>query len=234
MIVSKIGVGFDLDHTIAIDNKLERVAFLRLLEPLTNDGGTILGTMNDEIARIDELLARQRNGEFSIDEAVTRFVRERGVTSREGIYIERFRTMALAMVEEFVVPLPGAKATFERLRELGVAAAVLSNGWNPLQVLKARRAGFDGPVIASAEIGAQKPDPRAFAALIAVLGTQPERTWYVGDDPRADVAGARAAGLHAVWLDAEATPFPPGVPAPARVIVALNEVTEIVASSPVP
>ena len=94
-------------------------------------------------------------GTFSIDEAVRRFVRERGIAPDER-YAQRFRAMALDMVDELVVPLPGAKRMFETLRERRVRVAVLSNGWNPLQVRKARRAGFEGTVLASAQIGEQQ------------------------------------------------------------------------------
>jgi HAD superfamily hydrolase (TIGR01549 family) len=223
------GVGFDVDHTIAIDNKLERVAFLHLLELIGDERGSECGNLNDEIARIDELLVLQRGGEFSIDEAVCRFARAHGV-ARDEFYIERFRTTALQMVDEFVVPLPGAKRAFEALRGAGVRSAVLSNGWNPLQLRKARRAGFDGPVLASSQLGTQKPDARAFAALTAELGSPASLTWYVGDDPRCDVEGARAAGLRGVWLDAEGRAFPPDLAPPAFAVHALDEVPGLVLS----
>ena len=225
-----IGVGFDVDHTIAIDNKLERVAFLRLLEEIVNAGGCAIGTLDAEIVRIDDLLARQRAGAFSIDEAVCRFVRERGIAHDEERYAQRFRAMALDMVNELVIPLPGAKQMFAALRERRVRVAVLSNGWNPLQVRKARRAGFEGTVLASAQIGAQKPELRAFAALTAELETPAERTFYVGDDPRADVEGARTAGLRAVWMDAQGTAFPADLPPPAYTVEALAQVVNLVLS----
>ena len=66
-------LGFDIDHTLGIDNKLERVAFLRLLDAMCNDGAKSLGTLAQESARIDELLERQRSGVCSIDQAVERF-----------------------------------------------------------------------------------------------------------------------------------------------------------------
>ena len=208
------GVGFDLDHTLMIDNKLERVAFLRLLEFLLEIGGRALGSIFDEGNRIDALLAEQRSGAFSIDAAVARFVAERGVEPAPE-HAERFRAMACEMVAQFVVPLPGVRATLAALRRRGIAVAVLSNGWNPLQVLKAQRAGFEGPVIASADVGQQKPGARAFEALMRALGTRPQDTWYVGDDPRGDVEGARAIGMHAVWIDDENKAYPPELlPAP--------------------
>jgi HAD superfamily hydrolase (TIGR01509 family) len=222
------GVGFDIDHTLAIDNKLERVAFMHLLELVLDRGGHTLGTLAQESDAIDELLARQRSGAFSIDEAVRRFVGERGVDASDR-YVDRFRALALEMAPAFVVPLPGARETIAALRARGVAVVVLSNGWNPLQEIKARRAGFEGVVLASADIGAQKPDPRTFAALLDALGTPPENTWYVGDDPKGDVEGAARAGLNAVWIDAEGKKYPSDLPPPPYTIGALAEMLALVA-----
>ena len=224
------GVGFDIDHTIAIDNKLERVAFMRILETILDDGGHALGTLAQESDRIDTLLAQQRGGMFSIEDAVRTFVRERGVPPRDA-YVERFRTMAIEMVDQFVIPLLGAKRTFDALRARGVRVAVLSNGWNPLQIRKAQRAGFEGPVLASADVGAQKPAAPAFEALLDALGTAAHDTWYVGDDPRCDVGGASSAGLHAIWLDAENKAYPSDVPAPDYTIHALDELVHVLADA---
>jgi len=220
------GIGFDLDHTLAIDNKLERVAFMRLLELVEEHGGSAIGTLNDESDRIDSLLSQQREGAFSIEEAIRQFVVDRGVEARD-FYVERFVKMVLEMVDEFVIPLPGVKRTLAALRERGVPVAVLSNGWNPLQIRKAQRAGFEGPVLASADIGQQKPSARAFEALTGALGTQAERTWFVGDDPWCDVNGSRDAGLHAVWFDWEHKEFPAELRPPPYTIHALEELLDL-------
>ena len=99
------GIGFDLDHTLAIDNRLERVALLRVLEIVLEEGGRTIGTLGDEIDGIDDLLLRQRSGAFTIDDAVKRFVAEHGVEPADR-YAEFFRRTAVEMVDEFVVPLP--------------------------------------------------------------------------------------------------------------------------------
>jgi HAD superfamily hydrolase (TIGR01509 family) len=228
--VPRIGVGFDIDHTLAIDNKLERVAFLHLLEHLVAFGGRFTGTLAEESDRIDALLARQRGGAFSIDEAVRAFTVEHGVDASDAL-VERFRSIAVEMAPSFVVALPGAKRTIAALRERGASVAVLSNGWSPLQQLKARCAGFEGTVIASADVGHQKPAPQAFEALLAALGTEPADSWYVGDDPYGDVGGAVEAGMNAVWLDAEGKTYPAGLPAPPHRIGALEEVLALVPAS---
>lgn len=221
------GVGFDLDHTLAIDNKLERVAFLHLLGFLLERGGRAMGTLAEESDRIDDLLAHQRSGAFSIDDAVRRFTMERGVVASD-VYVERFRALAIEMAPAFVVPLPGVKRTVAVLRERGVAVAVLSNGWNPLQVIKAKLAGFEGTVLASGDIGVQKPDPRTFEALLEALETSPENTWYVGDDPNGDVVGAARCGLNAVWIDAEGKKYPSDLPLPPYTIGSLEDLLTLI------
>jgi putative hydrolase of the HAD superfamily len=59
--------------------------------------------------------------------------------------------------------------------------------------------------------GAAKPDPRIFAELVAVAGVPPATILHVGDDPEADVEGARLGGLVSVWMNrtgaAWAAPF---------------------------
>lgn len=225
------GIGFDIDHTLLIDNKLERVAFLRMLDDVILYGGKPAGTLPEEARKIDELLARQRAGFFTIDGAVRTFFTERGVDPTESL-VRKYQDTALSMVDAFVVPLPGARSALRALRERNYPLAVLSNGWNPLQQRKAAAVGFDGPVLASGDIGVQKPDTKAFAALVETLGVARSACWYVGDDPRADVTGALAAGMHAVWLDAEGMAYPAGAPAPTRTIHALDELLAIVQGAP--
>jgi HAD superfamily hydrolase (TIGR01549 family) len=229
--VATVGVGFDIDHTLCIDNKLERVAFLHLLDRLVAEGGRALGPLARESELIDELLVFQRGGGCSIEEAVRRFVSERGGEPREE-YIDGFKRMALNMAETFIIPDPDAKSVLDELARRDVRSAVLSNGWNPLQTVKARRAGFHGRIIASADIRAQKPAPQAFAALAQALELEPTRCFYVGDDPKGDIAGAMAAGFRAIWLDHEGKTYPQDLPAPTHVAHSLRDVLDIVASVP--
>jgi HAD superfamily hydrolase (TIGR01509 family) len=221
------GIGFDLDHTLAIDNHLERVALLRLLKSVSSRGGRVLGTLSDQIDAIDHLLQRQRSGEFTIDEAVRLFAAERGLANGDW-FVESFREMAVESVEDFLVSLPGVDQTMEQLQKRGILVAVLTNGWNPLQKRKAEQAGFRGPVLVSSEIGERKPSMAAFGRLLHVLGTDARHTCYVGDDPHDDIAGAQDAGLQTVWIDWEGREYPDDVPPPAHTIHAFPELLEFV------
>jgi HAD superfamily hydrolase (TIGR01509 family) len=222
-------VGFDIDHTLCIDNRLEHVAFLHLLDRVIGEGGVALGSLTQEGEHIDELLAFARGGGGSIEEAVRRFVGDRGVEPTEE-HVAGFKRMALAMADSFIVADPQARKTLQSLLRLNLSVAILSNGWNPLQVAKARLAGFGGTVLASADLGVQKPHPAAFAALARELGTDPNQCLYVGDDPRADIAGAIGAGFQAVWLDDEGKKYPIDLPPPTHVVHSLEEVLALVAA----
>ncbi len=222
-------VAFDIDHTLVVDNKIERIAFLRLLLRVDREGGHALGTLDEESVAIDALLDRQRNGAFSIDEAVRLFARDRGVTT-PGPFVDDFRSIALSLVDEIVVPVPGMPRLLASLRERGITTAILTNGWSPLQQHKALRAGFDGPVLVSADIGVSKPQPAAFAALVERLSLPASSIWYVGESPVTDVVGALEAGLRAVWYNAEGRRYPTDLPPPDAEIRDLQDVESLLAS----
>lgn len=59
-------------------------------------------------------------------------------------------------------------------------------------------AGFGGyPGVFSNELGVAKPHPRMFEEACVTLGVPAADVLHIGDNPDADVAGARAAGLQA-------------------------------------
>ena len=93
-------------------------------------------------------------------------------------------------------------AVLAALRERRLSLVVTSNFDTRLHgILEGTglRAAVDA-VVCSTEAGAAKPDPRVFAAACAATGHPPARALHVGDDRRADVEGARAAGLRALLV----------------------------------
>lgn len=55
-------------------------------------------------------------------------------------------------------------------------------------------------VVISEEVGLRKPRREIFEATLEGLGSAPEQTLHVGDNLRADVAGASALGIRTVWI----------------------------------
>jgi putative hydrolase of the HAD superfamily len=98
---------------------------------------------------------------------------------------------------------PEACAALAALRAAGFRLAVVSNFDGRLQGLVAGLglAPFLDLVVHSSAAGAAKPDPGIFHHALDGLGVARAAALHVGDSVRADVEGARAAGLRAVLLD---------------------------------
>ena len=109
---------------------------------------------------------------------------------------------------------PDALATLPLLRARGIGLVAVSN-WDVSLAPTLRGLGLGqmlDAVITSAQVGAAKPAPEVFAAALALLGLSPGDVLHVGDDPRLDVLGARAAGVRPVLLvRAGASAVPAGV-----------------------
>lgn len=105
-------------------------------------------------------------------------------------------------VNDALVPVPGVPDLLGDLRER-YCVGLLTDGPSRAQRSKLERLGwtdlFDA-VVVTGELEAGKPDPRAFAALTDRLGVPPGETVYVGDNPTADVRGAKRAGMLAVQV----------------------------------
>ena len=102
---------------------------------------------------------------------------------------------------------PGARELIARLRLRGVKVGIVSNWDTRLRgTLEALEVEVDG-LYCSGELGVEKPDPRIFALACRALGVAAEDALHVGDSLRADVEGARAAGLRALQFGVEVKDF---------------------------
>ncbi|GCE74979.1 HAD family hydrolase [Cellulomonas biazotea] len=101
-----------------------------------------------------------------------------------------------------------ASTVVDTLLSAGLAVGALSNASVAYQTAKLERTGLIGrvPMLVGVDtLGFGKPDPRVFAEACRLLGTDPARTAYVGDELDVDAAAARDAGLVGVWLDRPGT-----------------------------
>jgi putative hydrolase of the HAD superfamily len=232
LLPAPIALGFDFDHTLGRDNGLER----RALYALAADAGAPLDPADATwTARVDELLDRFRADALGMDAMVAEFGASLGVV---GLRPERWQEHCYGLVDALVEPLPGARELLAELRTRGVPHAILTNGWTPLQEKKIARALGETivgtTILVSTAMGVAKPARAAFDLLVDELGMAHERCWYVGDNPRTDVAGALAAGLRAIWLDAQDARYPQDVPRPTVRIAALRELEALIENTYAP
>jgi putative hydrolase of the HAD superfamily len=72
--------------------------------------------------------------------------------------------------------------------------------------------GFFSVIVLSSRVGVKKPDVRPFAVAIRALGTAPELSVYVGDNPARDLVGARNAGMRCVIFRGRDLAYPTDAP----------------------
>ena len=125
--------------------------------------------------------------------------------------------------------LPHAREVLVELGRRGPLGLV-TNGISLVQRGRLAAAGIDdlfAAVLISEEIGIAKPDPRFFEAACAAIGRAPFEVLCVGDNPRADVEGAMAAGIDACWLNPSGAAWPGQGPTPTFIVSGLSEISRI-------
>jgi HAD superfamily hydrolase (TIGR01549 family) len=163
---------------------LER-AHARFLEELHAD--VMLGRMPLEHARVE----RFRRLLASMNVPLAEGLAARMATT----YRDTYRTTRRAT--------PGAPALLAAIKS-HARIAVVSNNLLEEQQEKLRTCGLDGLVdalIVSEDAGTSKPDPAIFRLALDRLHASPVNAVMIGDSWTADVMGARAAGIRAIWFN---------------------------------
>jgi HAD superfamily hydrolase (TIGR01549 family) len=98
-----------------------------------------------------------------------------------------------------------AMAVLSRLHQRGLPLALVAN-WDANLSSLAEQLGvkkFFSVIVPSQAVGVEKPDPAIFQPALAELSlsAKTDQILYVGNEYRADVLGARAAGLTPVLID---------------------------------
>lgn len=141
-------------------------------------------------------------------------------------FLERYTSLRDGQVR----PFPDARPVLQELRRRGYRTGVISNGEAKLQRWKLDRTRLSevlNLVVTSQEVGRSKPDPEVFVEAARRAGAEPHRCWMVGDLLHADVAGALAAGMTAVWVRRRPSEAPPDGPHPHHTVDRLSRLLEL-------
>jgi putative hydrolase of the HAD superfamily len=98
---------------------------------------------------------------------------------------------------------PDVIPALDALVTAGLRLAVVSNwGWAAPELLQTLELARHFEVLSiSARVGYQKPHPAIFQHALDLLDLRADEVIHVGDDPAADILGARRAGIAAVLMD---------------------------------
>ncbi len=223
---------FDLDDTLygyAACNELGLIAAHRVLLGHSQKSFEEFMLVHDRVRL--ELAAELKGQAASHNRAIffKRMVERLVNPGRGGLAVELFDTYWQSFLSA-MSPAPAAREVLDALgREYSLA--LVSNHTTDIQLRKLRALQLETcfpVVVTSEEAGVEKPNARIFELALTSLGTAAGETVMIGDSPRVDLRGARAAGMRCV-LSREFVSPADSEEAPEGVIDTLAQLPELLA-----
>ena len=212
------GILFDLGGTLLGEFRFDRAAGrAHLLEIAQNPRGVTFGDYAAFAKEFNETVWAGRD-ESLVEFPVAKFWKladeQLGISfdlPEHEVELEFWRT-AVTMKPE-----PGVVETLDALCEAGMPMGVVSNSAFCGYVLSKELEehglrDYFAFVMSSADYGIRKPHHMIFDTAAGKLGLRPADIWFAGDRPDHDVAGAKGAGMHAVWYSPAGEPCDGAVP----------------------
>jgi len=125
---------------------------------------------------------------------------------------------------------PEVEKNLVKLKAQGYKLGLLSNTENLHAgdvAKKLKLENYFDAICLSFEIGALKPDKKAFAAVLKKLKVKPSEALMVGNSLRSDVGGAQSSGLHNCWLNRSSNHTGFGKAKPEFEILSLNDIYKV-------
>lgn len=176
----------------AIENKYNRTAA---------DVQAAADEINQELGRFDPVKRHLIQAEIPNDMFTNYLYESQGIRlSISGAEIDKVFWDAAAPA----VPTEGIAEFLEFLYEKGIRTGVISNIAYCGEVVAERinellpKHHFEF-IIATSDYLFRKPNKRIFELALQRAGLEPEDVWYIGDQYKADVEGARNAKITPVW-----------------------------------
>lgn len=208
---------FDLDNTLYCFDAAHEAG----LQALTEETCRLLDVAPEAVSSLHREAMQIQQDRAGEDNAAihNRLIRFQIMLEQMGRPISFAPRMAEAYWSAFLActrPDPGAEEVLAFAKAAGLTVGVGTNMTADYQFAKLQRLGLLEAVdflVTSEEAGADKPDARVFRLCAEKAGCPAEACVFVGDNFVHDVLGAKAAGLHPVWLcpDPDREPPVPGI-----------------------
>ncbi len=135
------------------------------------------------------------------------------ITPKPGIVRRIYKVFIKALAESFFID-PEALKVFTKLKDLGLKIGIISNSSSDDIIyevlLHDGLLSYVDVLVTSQQVSWKKPNPRIFYYACKLASVRPKEAAHVGDDPYADVIGARIAGLYAIQrltINSEVSPY---------------------------
>jgi len=186
------GVLFDLDNTL-----LDRTNSLR--DFINWQVGKMLMLPNDVAdGFVERFIELDNNGQVWKDRVYTQIIQEYELADWA---MEELLSCYELCFCAFCKPRVGAVSAIKSLHTKGLKIGLVSNGKSPFQERNFRALGLSDyfhTVVVSDAVGLRKPNKEIFALACSNMQVDLERCTMVGDNEKADIAGAKQAGMRTI------------------------------------
>lgn len=203
---------FDLDDTISSFDSVGEPAWEQCCAEYVQKNKPAF-TKQELLKSIDETKTwywadpdRHKKGRENLKEArrdVVRFALKKLQETKEEMVIE-LADHYTELQDSMIALLPGSKEALDRIRNMGIRMAVITNGGSAIQREKLERfhiTDYFERVFIDTEVGFSKPSKEIFQYALNQMELGPEDVWMVGDNLVWDVFGAQQVGIYGVWND---------------------------------
>lgn len=196
-----------------IDNRLIQAVLFDLDNTLI-DRDTAFSDYCRELYRVHDAINGANSEEGAI--ALMESFDEGGLVSRDEFYarvLQKWPGAFSSIQEALDLHLPtylrhvaiddSVQALLEDIASAGLPIGIVTNGLTKTQTSKVVNCGLDklvNTVAISESVGVYKPDPKIFQHALSGLNADPSSTIFVGDNPEADILGARTLGMRTAWI----------------------------------
>lgn len=147
--------------------------------------------------------------DIPFEEILEQLFRDRGIAENvEQLALNAAQLFRICSTE-YIRLYPGVLDALKKLRQKGHRLWLLSNAQRVFTEYELQHLGlldvFDGIYISST-FGFRKPDRRFYEALIREQNLDVRSCLMIGNDRETDIAGAKNAGLHTLYMHTALTP----------------------------
>ncbi len=167
-----------------------------------------------ELARQEPAIAHDLNllREIQLRQLLQEFGHNPGIAAEAVDYFQQFRNR--------VDPYPDVLPALMRLKAEYTLVSV-TNGTTELDKTPLKKIFHHS--LNAKQVGHAKPHPAIFERVVEITGSNPNQILHIGDDPLRDVESARRSGLHTLWLNRHAMPWPEDIQRAGIEIISLSE-----------
>lgn len=198
---------FDLDHTLWDFERNSALAYRQIFE---EQGVEIPFETFIRVYKPINFKMWKRFRESEISQLELRYQRLNMAFEQCGYQadrplIDRISEAYLEYLPRYNHLFPDTDATLRRLGA-NYNLHILTNGFDSIQAKKLSNSGirdYFNVVLTAETAGFKKPDERIFARLLKEIGATPQESLMVGDSLEADIMGAEATGMPAIWFSSD-------------------------------